>query len=154
MVTPDNGNFLWKFDLEFKKTLPLASNYLTTVPKFLVNNNELAGKRKRISSIKWQEPNEAGPSFSSRPSGSSPRKMRKKKASNGQDFHLFNSDSTSFLFLEHLDDYLGTNSGVKSNSLSFIIETSRDHSRRLTLANEQSRIPHQHPRARARTQMK
>ena len=36
------------------------------------------------------------------------------------------------VFLEHWDDYLGTNSGVKSISHSFINETSYDHSRPLT----------------------
>ena len=67
------------------------------VPNTLVKNNELAGKRKRILPIKRQKPIEAGPSFSSRPSCSSTRKIRKKNASNAQDFHFINSEPSSIL---------------------------------------------------------
>ena len=58
---------------------------------------------------------------------------------------FFTSGSTSLLFLEHLDNYLVLNPIPILSALNLLKIIQDD----LPLANEQSRILHQHPRARA-----
>ena len=73
-VTLDNGHVIRKSELAFKKIKPAAPRTFSARPNLLINNDDLAGKRKRNFPSKRRDSNVGGPSTSYTPTGGNTKK--------------------------------------------------------------------------------
>ena len=133
-VTLDNGHVIRKSDLVFNKIQPLVPSKFSAVPNSLINNQDLAGKRKRNSPLKRPDSNVGGPSTSYKPTGEKSTKKRRTNtpSTKGSKFAFKGLDSSLQLDLWNkvIDDYLGTDSEIVYNTPTFNIHTDLDQSRR------------------------
>ena len=119
-VTLDNGHVIRKSDLAFNKTQPSVPSKFSAVPNPLINNHDLAGKRKRNSPLKRPDSNAGGLSTSYKPTGEKATKRRRTNTpiTKGSKF-AFNSLNSSLeldLWDKFIDDYLGTDSEIACNT--------------------------------------
>ena len=100
-VTLDNGHVLRKSGLGFNKVQPLAPSRFSSVANTLVSKMDLAGKRNRNSPLKKVDSNDAGPTITYKPTGSSSTKRRTAKTSISKSFNFANSDLSSPVVFAH-----------------------------------------------------
>ena len=132
-VTLDNGHVIRKSDLAFNKTQTSVPSNFSAVPNPLINNHDLAGKRKRKSLSKRPDSNAGGPSTSFIPTGGKATKRRRTNtpSTKGSKFAFINLDTSLEVDLwdKVIDDYLGTDSETVSNTLTVNLHSDLDQPR-------------------------
>ena len=133
-VTSDNGHVIRKSDLVFNKIQQSVPSKFSAVPNSLINNYDLAGKRKRNSLLKRPDSNAGGPSTSYKPTGEKAAKRSRTNtpSTNGSKFAFSNLESLLELDLwdKVIDNYLGTDSEIVYNTPTFNLQSDLDQSRR------------------------
>ena len=132
-VTLDNGNVIRKSDLAFNKIQPADPRTFSARPNSLINNIDLAGKRKRNSPSKRRDSKVGGPSTSYTPTGGNTNKRRRTNTTStkGSKFD-FNSLDSSFeldLWDKVIDDYLGTEAETVCNTPTVNLHSDLDQPR-------------------------
>ena len=132
-VTLDNGHVIRKCDLAFNKIQPAAPMTFSARPNSLINNNDLAGKRKRKTPSKRRDSNIGGLSTSYTPTGGNTCKKRRTiiTSSKGSKFDFYNLDSSLELDLwdKFIDDYLGTEAETVCNTPTVNVHSDLDQPR-------------------------
>ena len=123
-----------KSDLAFNKIQPAAPRTFLSRPNSLINNNDLAGKRKRNSPSKRQYSNIAGPSTSYTPTGGNTCKRRRTITTSSKgskfDFNSLDSSLELDLWYKVIDDYLGTEAETVYNTPTVNLHSDLDQPRR------------------------
>ena len=121
-----------KSDLAFNKIQPSAPSNFSAVPKTLINNHDLAGKRKRNSPLKRPDSSTGGPSTSYKPTGDKATKRRRTNtpSTKGLKSAFSNLDSSLELDLwdKVIEDYLGTHSEIVCNTPTVNMHSDLDQS--------------------------
>ena len=133
-VILDNGHVIRKSDLAFNKIQPAAPRTFLARPNSLINNNDLAGKRKRNSPSKRQFSNIAGPLTSYTPTGGNTCKRRRTITTSSKgskfDFNSLDSSLELDLWYKVIDDYLGTEAETVCNTPTVNLHSDLDQPRR------------------------
>ena len=129
-VTLDNGYVIRKSDLAFNKIQPAAPR---ARPNSLINNNDLAGKRKRNSPSKRRDSNVGGASTSYTPTGGNTNKRRRTNTTSTKgskfDFNCLDSLLELDLWDKVIDDYLGTEAETVCNTPTVNLHSDLDQPR-------------------------
>ena len=138
-VTLDNGHVIRKSDLAFNKTQPSVPSKFSAVPNPLINNHDLAGKRKRNSPSKRPDSNAGGPSSRYIPTGGKADKRRRTNTPNKKGskstFNILDSSLELELWDKVIDDYLGTDAETVCRTPTVNLHSDLDQLRS-TLSNQ------------------
>ena len=119
-VTSDNGHVIRKSDLAFNKNQPSVPSKFSSVPNPLINNHDLAGKRKRNSPSKRPDSNAVGTSSRFLPTGGKADKRRRINTPNTKgskpSLNILDSSLELDLWDKVIDDYLGTDAETVCNT--------------------------------------
>ena len=132
-VTLDNGHVIRKSDLAFNKTQPSVPSKFLAVPNPLINNLDLAGKRKRNSPSKRPDSNAGGLSSRYIPTGGKAAKRRRTNTPNTKGskstFNKLDSSLELDLWDKVIDDYLGTHAEIVCNTPTVNFQSDLDQLR-------------------------
>ena len=132
-VTLDNGHVIRKSDLAFNKIQLSAPTTFSAIPNSLINNNDLAGKRKRNSPSKRPDSSVGGSLKSYTPTGGKTNKRRRTNTPSTKDSKFAFNSLDSLLELDLwdkvIDDYLGTEAETVCNTPTVNLHSDLDQPR-------------------------